>query len=471
MAWGSEGDGIAGRLKARLEEPRFAAAAWGVKVVSLDSGRTLFAYQAGKFFTPASNAKLFTTALALHQLGGDFRIRTSLYGERKPGKDGVLHGDLILYGRGDPTPLGRDQVGEDPLESLALQLEAAGVRSVEGDLVGDDSFFALPPYGAGWTCDDLPYAYAAEPSALCIHDNTVALRIYPALEAGQPCFIFPMPGHGVLKLDNRTATGPGPDGVRVDRGLGDITFQVSGTLPVGSEPALRTVTVHDPALFFAQLLRTALLRHGIKVGGTVRSMHYLQRPAPLATASLVELGHLEAPPLATLIHATMKNSLNLDAELMLLLAGSATAGPALATESRGLQALRAFLLSAGLKPDEVLLEEGSGLSRADLATPDAIVDLLAFMARGPYAAAFMDSLPVAGVDGTLRDRMRETKAQGRLRAKTGTMRNNGSLSGYVTAASGDHLAFSLMINNYHPAPEAPLPRVELDALAVALTDF
>ena len=462
---------VAVRLETRLTEPRFSGAQWGVKVVSLDSGRTRFEHQAGKLFTPASNAKLFTAALALRQLGSGFRIRTSLYGEHRPGADGILRGDLVLYGRGDPSLMGRDRGGADPLASLAEQLWAAGVRSVEGDLVGDDSFFAVPPYGTGWECEDLPYGYGAEPSALCIHDNAVDLRVYPAPREGMACLVFPMPGLGVVDLDNRTTTKAGPAGVQVTRGLGETGLQLTGSLPPGGEPAQMTVTIHDPALFCVQLFRRALLRRGITVRGTVRAMHAPQRPEPPDLSRWTELGHLDSPPLAALVQATLKRSLNLDAELLLLQAGAARPGPGPNTENKGVAALKAFLAAAGLKPDEVLLEEGSGLSRANLVTPAAVVDLLVHMAHSPEAAAFMGALPVAGVDGTLQNRLEDPQALGQVQAKTGTLRYVAALSGYGTTAAGERLAFSLLLNNYRRDPKGPTAQAELDAIVASLLTF
>ena len=345
------------------------------------------------------------------------------------------------------------------------------MRSVEGDLVGDDSFFAVPPYGTGWECEDLPFGYGAEPSALSIHDNAVDLRVYPAPRAGMACLVFPMPGLGLLDLDNRTVTKAGPEGVRVTRGLGESGLRVTGSLPPGGAPAQMTVSVHDPALFCAQLLRRALLRQGITVRGANRSVHAAQRPEALDLSRLTELGHVDSPPLAALVQATLKHSLNLDAELLLLQAGAALPGPGPHTETRGVTALKAFLATAGLKPDDVLLEEGSGLSRADLVTPAAVVDLLVHMARSPEAAVFMDALPVAGVDGTLMNRLEGAPALGRIRAKTGTLRYTSSLSGYGTTAGGERLAFSLLLNNFRREPQGPTAQAELDAVAASLMAF
>ena len=457
---------LAERLLAQVSQPRFEAARWGVQVVSLATGRTLFEHNARQFFVPASTLKLFTSALALDALGPGYRIRTSLYGPGQP-VAGVLRGDLVLYGRGDPSLLQRWRGGPtvpDALEELAAQVAAAGVRTVAGDLVGDDSFFATAPYGSGWEAGDLDRPFGAEVSALSIHDNTVDLRIYPGPAAGAPCFLFPMPGLGLLPLDNRTRTAADGPALQAHRELGASPIQVTGTLAPGAPPLQLTVPLHDPALVGAQLLRRALLRHGVAVTGQVRSIH--ARPAPLDPAALAELAHLASPPLAQLVRQTLKDSLNLNAQLLLLQAGL-QGPPGLPAEQRGLAALDAFLRRAGLEPREVLAEEGSGLSRKNLVTPRAVVALLRHMAQD---APFTDALPVAGVDGTLRQRLLGTAAQGVLRAKTGTMRYNHALSGYVTTAAGEPLAFAILLNNYRydPTTGATTPQGEVDALAAML---
>ena len=458
---------LAARIQQLISAPRFQAAAWGVKVLSLDSGRVLFAHHSDQAFTPASNAKLFTAALALQQLGPDFRIRTSLYGASAPDEGGVLHGDLTLFGRGDPTLMARGQGGPDPLAELASQAWAAGVRTVDGDLLGDDSFFATACYGAGWECSDLPFAFAAETTALSIHDNTVELRVYPGTRVGQPCLIWPMPGQGLLTLVNHTRTQVGGQGVLSYRALGESSILVTGALAPGADPAQLTVTVHEPALWFAQLLERALRRRGIQVRGRVRAVHFHDRPIPLDPSQLVELGHLQSPPVANILRATLKDSINLNAQLLFLQAGAAAAGTGPNHEGRASAALDTFLAAAKL-PGGVFLEEGSGLSRKDLVTPDAVVALLAYLSHSPAAAAFRAALPLAGLDGTLRARMEGTRAQGQIQAKTGTLSHVYALSGYATSAAGERLAFSILLNNYLRGPKDPSPLATLDAIAVCL---
>lgn len=455
-AWGQP---LGARILEITRNPRFEGSQWGIQVVSLDTGRILFDQNGGRFLVPASNAKLFTSAMALCRLGRDFRIRTSLYGPR-PGPGGVVKGDLILFGRGDPTflPRNRDHaVRPDPLESLATQAAAAGVKVVEGDVVGDESFFRTRPYGSGWEAEDRAFAYGADVSALTVHENMVTLRVYPGPAQGRPCFLFPMPGQGLLPMDNRTVTGAAAD-LRAEW-EGDALV-VTGALPRGSAPASLNVPVRDPARFAARLLRRALERHGIVVKGGTRAVHAFDRPRPLATAALDELAHLDSPPLQEIVRETLKDSVNLDAQLLLLQMGG--------SEEEGLKALQAFLAEAGVRPGDVLLEEGSGLSRKDLVKPRALTALLRYMRSRPEAAAFEAALPVAGVDGTLRDRLLETPALGVLRAKTGTLKYTSALSGYLRTPVGETLAFSILLNGYAQQPGQPSPQESVDAVAAAL---
>jgi len=458
-------------IRRLIEAPRFKAATWGIEVVSLDTGRVLFEHNAGKYLLPASNTKLFTVAMALQELGPDLRIRTSLYGTAGPAADGALPGDLVLFGRGDPT-LGRPWNGgpyrPDPLEALADQLQAQGVRTIQGNLVGDDSYFAEPPYGPGWEWEDLRFAYGAEPTALAFHHNVADLWVYPAAAAAQPCFLFVQPGHGLLALrnDTRTSAAPAEPGIRVDRLPGESVLRVSGSLAPGSGPVRLTVTIRDSALWAARLLERALARRGIQVQGLVRSAHYRDR-ASLDPSRQVELGHIDSPPMLEILRELLKTSNDLYAQLTLLQVGARRRGGA-GTARQGLMAMAAWMARAGLRPDDTALEEGAGLSRKNLIKPEGIVRLLAHMDRQPEAAAFRSLLPVAGVDGTLRRRMLDGPAQGNLRAKTGTLRNTHALSGYVTSAGGERLAFALMLNNDHPGPGEEAPRAALDAIAELL---
>ena len=463
---------LAAAIRRIIEAPRYAAATWGVKVVSLDSGRVLFEHNAGKYFVPASNTKLFTAAMALQVLGPELRLRTSLYATARPGPDGAVDGDLILYGRGDPTlmrPWDGGPYRPDPLEDLARQLQDRGVRTVRGDLVGDDSYFDAPPYGPGWEWEDLRFAYGAAPTALSLHHNVQDLWVYPAPVPGRPCFLFAQPGHGLASFSNATTTcEPGAERpVRAERWPGESSIHVSGSLPPGAAPVRLTLTVHDSALWSARLLERALARHGIQVRGRARALHARDRIAPLEPERLHELGHLESPPVLEMLRMLSKDSNNQYAQLMLLQAGALRSGAG-DTAARGLLAMAAWMARVGLAPGGAVLEEGSGLSRKNLLTPDAVSQLLTTMDRQPEAAAFRALLPVAGVDGTLRARLRDTPAQGNLAAKTGTLRGTHALSGYVTTAAGERLAFAILRNNY-PSTQ-PRPQADLDAIAELLAE-
>ena len=247
-------------IAAHISRPRFAAAAWGAKVVSLDTGKRLYEHNAGKLLKPASNAKLFTGALALDRLGPDYRIKTSCRAAGKPDGEGTLHSDLIIYGRGDPSFAARFN-GGDPgksLDPLVTALVAAGIKRIEGDLVGDESFFRGPPFGSSWTWDDLQNSYGAEVSALSQEDNVVDLVFKSGAKAGDPCVIMSKPETDFLAFINRakTAGKGGPREINLYRPLPQNTVYISGSLPVGTNWT-DAVSVHNPALWFVTRLKAA----------------------------------------------------------------------------------------------------------------------------------------------------------------------------------------------------------------------
>jgi len=461
-------------LSNHIAQPKFSAAAWGVKIASLDTGDVLFEHDAGKLLKPASNAKLYTSALALDRLGLDFRIKTSLLAKSRPTRSGVLQGDLVVYGRGDPSFAARFHRGAHTnlLASLVATLKSAGLKRVTGGLVGDESFFRGPPFGTQWTWDDLQHYYGAEVSALTVEDNVVDLLISPGPKVGASCRIRTLPATDYLRFDNRTRTveaGQRRD-VSLYRPIGANTVYVHGQLPLGSTNWSDEITVARPALWFVTLLREELARAGVQVSGQVRAVNWLDREArPDGARGLLELASVDSPPMSELVARTMKPSQNLYAQLLLLQVGATRHCPTnsmMTTEHLGLAELREFLARAGISHDEALLEEGSGLSRGALVTPNATVKLLQFMDRHRHAQAFRDTLPVAGVDGTLRRRMKATAAFENARAKTGTLRYVNTLSGYVTTKAGERLVFSLMLNNY----DGNGARADLDAIVVMLAE-
>ncbi len=483
------------RLSEQVTHARFAAGSFGVKIVSLDTGKTLFEHDAAKLFSPASNAKLYTMAMALDKLGGDYRIKTSLYSAAPPDKRGNLKGDLIIYGRGDPTFNRRLNNGDifAALQPLVAALTNAGVRRITGDLVGDESFIIGPPYGSGWAWDDLNYYYGAEISALTINDNTLQVSVNPGLQLGAPCQLTLAPATSYLVFNNRTKTiaAGGKRALNFYRPIQQNIIYVTGQMPLGQTNYTDDVTMHNPAGLFAAFFKEALARNGVKVSGQPRSASWLDRQVkPLDRSKLVELGMVESIPLRDLNRLVQKPSQNLYTDLMLAHVGALeherarqnrdsssltnreeTVVGTPTSEDLGVRELEQFLAKVGVKRGDVRFEEGSGLSRNNLVTPNATIALLQFMSRHPEAQSYYEALPIAGQDGTLRNRLKGTRAAGNVHAKTGTLRWANSTSGYVTTVAGEKLAFCLMLNRYAaPAPEFSA-RAELDKVIVQLADF
>ena len=468
------------RLADHVAQPKFAAAIWGIKIVSLDSGKTLFEHNPQKLFSPASNSKLYTVALALDRLGSDYRIKTSLYAKAKPSHGSALNGDLVLYGRGDPCLNARLHGGDifRALEPLVSALTNAGVKRIKGDLIGDESFFHGPEFGSGWSWDDLEFYYGAEISALTINDNALEAVVTPGDKVGARCPIALRPATAWLSISNRTETiaKGGRRTIHFYRPVEQNLVYVTGQMPLGDGTFTNDVTFHKPAGVFLSLFREALARHGIKVSGRLRTLNWLDRETnPLACGNMVELGAVESLPMSELAREVQKPSQNLYADLLLAQVGEKTRTPNSrwneTSEELGLVELRKFLEQAGIKKGDTIFEEGSGLSRNNMTTPNATVALLQYMDHHPCGKAYLDALPIAGVDGTLRNRMKGTPAADNVRAKTGTLLWANALSGHVKTAGGERLVFSLMLNRYHNPGRSGSAREELDRIAVLLASF
>lgn len=464
------------QIDAHLTQPRFEGALWGLKIASLDTGRVLFERHASRLMSPASNSKLYTGALALALQGGDYRIVTPLFGTVAVDAAGKLAGDLIVSGRGDPSWKASPRRGDfwKTFEPFVAAIRQAGVRHVAGDIVADTTFFRGPPYGAGWVIDDMNDDYGAEFSAITLEENFADLRVTPATEPGRACRFELLHPHTGLVIHNRTTTGPaGPTRtIHARRELGGNVVYVFGELPVGGAEEMLDLTVPQPARWFATALQEALRRAGIQVDGEARSVAWPEA-SPLS-ASAVKLGEITSPPLRELVTAFMKPSQNLETDLIFAHLGElrrpADAPVWRTSEQCGVTVLRDFLQQHGLAADDVRFDEGSGLSRNNLVSANSTVALLTFMARHAEAQAFRDSLPIAGVDGTIRRRMKGTAAEGNVRAKTGTLRWANSLSGYVTSAAGERLVFSVLLNRAI-VPPGKFARDDVDTIAVMLARF
>lgn len=455
-------------LQRYVEQPKFSAALLGVKAVSLETGQVLFEHNANRLLKPASNAKLYSGALALARLGPEARIRTSVYAHKKPNDNGILEGDLIIYGRGDPSFSARFFSGDyNPiLDRLVKAIVDSGLKKVNGSLVADDTFYSGAPFGQSWTWEDLQYYYGAEVSALSVQDNVVDLVIKPGASEGEPCNIGQLPALNPLEFVNRTRT-VAPNGTRsinIYRPIGENKVYVQGQLPRGGTVFNDAVTVSRPALWFVQLLGEALAKRGIEITAAPKLRTW---PADPKTdlASLTELAYTDSPPMSELVEKMMKPSQNLYAQLLLLQVGaqSKSAPAGLNSEDRGLYELNALMRELGIPRGEVLLEEGSGLSRGALVTPNATIKLLLGMRGSPAGKAFIDSLPAGGVDGTLRSRFGEPGLRNNVRAKTGTIRHVNTLSGFLTTKGGEQLVFSIMLNAYYN-PSGSGGRNEIDEI-------
>ncbi len=469
-------------LQQILSDPAVARGLWGIYAVSLDSGRPLCALNQDKLFTPASNAKLFTTAAVFALIGPEYRFKTTVETFGSLDKYGRLNSDLVVMGRGDPNLSGRTlpynlhtERKAPPiqvLQSLADQLVLHGLKYIDGDVIADDSYFVFERYGEGWSQDDLAREWGAPVSALTINDNVIFVDIKPADRPGERAFLNITPFPEYYKIDNRVITTPqgtGPRTVSINREPGSSLLTLWGNIPQDDPGFGEALAIEDPADFTARLFRQLLEERGVTVYGRARTHHTELAstqtfsvtsiasgggdstrpsvPAPLVLASY------QSQPVSQDLRVINKVSQNLHAELMLRLLGKekGTSG----SIEGGLEVLRGFLVNAGIKPDQFAFYDGSGLSREDLVTPEAVVALLRYCHQQPWGQLYEGTLPVAGVDGSLAERFRNTSAAGLVRAKTGSLLHVYSLSGYATTQSGQHIAFSVITNNNNlPAKKA-----------------
>jgi D-alanyl-D-alanine carboxypeptidase/D-alanyl-D-alanine-endopeptidase (penicillin-binding protein 4) len=466
-----------------LHRPELAPALVAVKVTSLETGRTLFEENAGKLLRPASNMKLYTVATALDRLSPDYHFRTSVYALAQPDASGTVRGDLVVYGRGDPSIAARFNNGDydKGIDELAARIQAAGIKRIEGDLVGDETYFIGPPLGTGWEWDDLTWYYGAEVSALTVNDNSLDLFVKPGASIGSPCIITTGPATSLIKIINRTTTAARGTKreLRVYRPLGQNVLEVSGGLALDDRGYSGGVGLTNPATLFVDMLRQSLTRRGLIINGRTRTIE-ASASGPINTPpqpARAEIASLLSPPFGLIAAQTLKPSQNLYTELILRTLGKqVTPGPVIApasapvtSEEAGLEVVKKFLTEAGINPNELVLTDGSGLSRNNMVTANATLQLLTYMSRHRYGAVFRDALPVAGVDGTLRNRFKGTQGENNIHAKTGSLSSAASLSGYVKSAAGERLAFSIMVNNYPESVDAR--RDCIDPIAVLFASF
>jgi D-alanyl-D-alanine carboxypeptidase/D-alanyl-D-alanine-endopeptidase (penicillin-binding protein 4) len=511
------------QILALLADPAVSRAHWGIAVTSMD-GVPIWGMDEGQLFRPASNAKLFTTAAAIALLGPDKRFTTRVIAQGTI-VGGSLEGALILKGGGDANFVGgyalpyvapalrpKNLTQSEPLatmDELAAQVAAKGIRTIDGDVLGDDTYFENTPYPEGWSTDDLLWGYGAPVSALTIHDNQLDLTITDppgphssvmkdsiAISPDVPFYTVNQgesgdPSQAVYSQDF------GHNQVSIEREPNERNFVIVGDVAAKHGPERDELAIDRPAEFAATALRSSLEKHGIQVTGTVRVKHYdsgftgsffaathepvffaesphLFEPGPVSCEAQrvggspepeeQEVAEKISPSLADDLKLTLKESQNLHAEIMLRQISAEK--DCEHTLRKSIQWMRAYLVHAGVDGNDFIFYDGSGLSTKDLVTPRATVQLLAFASKQPWFAQWKAALPVGGVDGTLASRFTGAPLKGHVYAKTGTLGESRALSGYLDTASGRTVVFSILDDNHLPGSSAD--RAVMDKIVAAI---
>ncbi|HEY9853220.1 MAG TPA: D-alanyl-D-alanine carboxypeptidase/D-alanyl-D-alanine-endopeptidase [Leptolyngbyaceae cyanobacterium] len=446
---------LSAAIDAIANRPQFNRARWGILIQSLASNQTLYNRDAQQYFIPASNTKLLTTAAALRQLGSQYRIRTSVYGS---------NGVVRVVGRGDPS------LTDAQLKDLAQQLKQQGITQVK-QLILHDDYFQSPILHPTWEWEDVNADYGAPINSLILNQNVLSLTLLPQ-RLGQPLqFRWNDPFASLQwQVENKavTAQPKSENTLEIAGFLGKPVLQIRGQLSADSEPEKIDLPVRDPAENFLQHFRQSLQLEGITVTQAMVASRNQSTNEP-------ELAAVESPPLSQLITDTNQPSNNVYAESLLQTIGATkfvcsnevSSNCNVSTTEKGLTVLKATLTDMGVDPQTYVIKDGSGLSRHNLISPIALVQLLKGMSRLPEAEIYRVSLPVAGVSGTLKNRFKNTSAQRIVQAKTGTMTGVSSLSGYVDAPNYERLVFSIMVNQSDQPVR--IVREGIDEIVVLLT--
>jgi D-alanyl-D-alanine carboxypeptidase/D-alanyl-D-alanine-endopeptidase (penicillin-binding protein 4) len=490
------------RVEAILANAKAEKGHWAVVIVDAETGKTLYDLNPQRYFTPASNAKLFTTALAMAVLSPDYRFQTTIETRGVLDRYGRLRGDLSLVGRGDPNlsnrrfpyhkKVERDGPAEKILAELADAIVARGIKQIEGDIIADDSYFDSERYPSGWAIEDMTFGYGAPVSAIAVNDNTLEIEVRPGERLGDPAWFGVEPWADFYQVQNEIKTAPASSepaepalgsprraerngaldrlgqgeaegaGLRAEREPGSRRIVLRGSIALNHGPLTLTLAVEEPAEHAAALLKRLLEARGVRVYGVARARH-----APEASQEgLVVLAEHTSVPLVEAVRVINKISQNLHAELLLRAVGRQKTR--LGSTAAGLKVAQEFWSSIGIEEDDLKLSDGSGLSRRNLVTPRAVVKLLHYVAQQPWGESYLSTLPVAGEDGTLAERMKEVPAAGRIRAKTGTLGSVTALSGFATTVNGARLIFSIF-GNHHNLQGKDATDV-VDALCLAMVE-
>ncbi|MEE4310875.1 MAG: D-alanyl-D-alanine carboxypeptidase/D-alanyl-D-alanine-endopeptidase [candidate division KSB1 bacterium] len=440
------------RLKPELnqlfDDPEFGNAILGVSVQSLHSGEYLYLKNENTNLIPASNLKLFTTATALTRLSPEYRFQTNIYYKGSISDDGILNGDIIIRGSGDPSINGRyhDNRITYVLDSWADSLFKKGIRAITGYVIGDDNYFDDEIMGEGWAWDYQSDWYAAQISALSFNDNCIDIIISPGDTIGAPVNISIEPDVDYIEIVNSAITVHGkPNQVlSASRDRGTNRIHIRGAFPVDAKEKRLWVSVENPTLFTASAFRQSLEQRGIEISGPGLDIDDFVDYNYTPSQDYI-LAEYISPPLSDIVTTVNKVSQNLYSELLLRTLGAKFKNRGSA--EAGIEIVKSFITSIGINPLKFNMSDGSGLSRLNLITAKQITTLLRYMKSSPVADVFFNSLPVAGVNGSLKHRMLNSNANGKVAAKTGYLGNVVSLSGYITTEN-DELVFSMIINNY-----------------------
>jgi D-alanyl-D-alanine carboxypeptidase/D-alanyl-D-alanine-endopeptidase (penicillin-binding protein 4) len=420
---------------------------WGVEVRSLESGERLFELNAGKLMMPASNMKVVTLAATAETLGWDYRFTTTLETTATV-QDGVLAGDLIVRSNGDPTINRRENRAATVIDQWAEALRAGGIQEISGRIIGDDQAFDDEGIGDGWSWDYLQFGYAAPVGALQINENIAQLMVLPGAQIGEPAVVTLSPGAGFTLLNRATTGAEGSeDTIAYRRHLDSPTLEISGSTPIGGRTATRNVAVVNPTVFFVQTIKDSLAERGIRVKGDAVDIDDVAPELMNGSGPWRVLVSTPSPPLKEIATVLMKVSQNLYAETFMKAIGTARGG--LGTASGGRSTIRRILSGWSVPNDSYVISDGSGLSRYNYLSPEMITGVLERMFKDDrHRESFVATLPIAGRDGTMATRMRHTRAEGNAVAKTGSIANARSLSGFVRTRDNEMLVFSILANDF-----------------------
>jgi len=445
-----------------LQAPYLQPAMIGILIENIRTGEVVYSLNAHKLLMPASNMKLFTTAAATALLGPDFRYTTTLYSDGQV-VDGTLNGNLFVRGSGDPTISGRYNNGLTTaiFENWADSLKTRGIRKINGAIIGDDNIFDDDRYGYSWALDDHAYYYAAEINGLSFNDNCIDLRMSPGHQVGQPATIRLFPQTDYVRITNELITVSSDSMTNIDfsRTPGTNEIRIFGTIKAGSDTIVDWATVSNPTLFFLTVFKETLNRRGIEVKAIADIDDTpIQR---VDYQSMQRLAGWQSVPLSRIIFTLNKESQNSFAEHLQKTLGAVKTGRG--DWKNGIQTEKNWLESIGIPKDQIFIVDGSGLSRHNLVTPFQIVRVLKAIAVHPKFEMFFQSLPVGGVDGTLKNRFRGSAVAGHVYAKTGYVGRVRTLSGYLDAQNGRRYVFSIMLNHY-PVATSTINQLQDDIL-------